>query len=181
MLVILLEVAAVFLASGATSDFTWLGLAVTAGFVWAVAELFRLSAPVLALILLGVVLDAVSAPLELYSRIEPWDLLIHALGGAIIAVAALEFAARALKKGYIVVRRRGYLIFAFTYLSVVAVGFLYELLEYLVDKLQYGYPKSLVSAYDSIEDQVFNILGATLVLAIYYYRSRRRGADGEGL
>jgi hypothetical protein len=180
-LLIVFELAAIFLLRNVASDFTWLGLAITAAFVWAVAELFRLSAPILLFVLLGVIVDAASALWELYSRIEPWDLWIHAMGGSIIAAGAIELISRLLKRGHVVTRGRKAFITTGTYLIVATIGFLYEFLEYLVDRFQYGYPKSLVSAYDSIEDQVLNIVGATLVLGIYYLWVGRRGSEVKGL
>lgn len=169
VLIILLEILGPFAFPNAASDFTWLGLIVTAIFAWGIMEYFRLSALILWITFVATVLDAASALFELYSRIEPWDLWIHALGGAIIAMGALEIVLRALKKDHITVRQQTPFVIGAVYLFTTTVGFLYEFWEYLVDKLQYGYPKSLVSAYDSVEDQLFNLLGATLVLAVYFF------------
>lgn len=176
-LVILTEALGPVLFPDIASDFTWLGLVVTALFVWGVMEFFRISAPVMAVALGATVFDGISALFEMYSRVETWDLWVHALGGAIIAIASLELILRALDKGHVAAQSRRSFIIGAVYLFTVTIGFLYEFWEYLVDKIQYGYPKSLVSAYDSIEDQIFNILGATLVLIVYHFwqvRKKRR-------
>ena len=175
VLIIFLEILGLFVFPSVVSDFTWLGLIVTAAFAWGIMELFRLSAPVLWITFAATVLDAASALFELYSRIESWDLWIHVLGGAIIAMGGLEIVLRALKKDHIAVRQQTPFVIGAVYLFTATMGFLYEFWEYLVDKLQYGYPKSLVSAYDSVEDQLFNLLGATLVLAVYcFWRAKLR-------
>lgn len=178
-ILIFLEALAPFVFTNVASDFTWLGLIVTAAFAWGVLELFRSSTFVLWIGWAAILLDGASALLELYSKIEPWDLWIHTFGGAMIAVAALDLIRRALKKGHVAARRQGPFVAAAIYLITATVGFLYEFWEYLVDKIQYGYPKSLVSAYDSIEDQLFNLLGATVVLVIYFLwkaRANRRAS-----
>jgi hypothetical protein len=168
-IIIVAESLAPFIWPGGATDFTWLGLIVTAIFAWTVIELFQLSTSLLLTTLALTILDAASALFELYSRIESWDIYIHILGGAIIAVAAMQIILRAIKNGGIVVtRKQTAFVTTMTYFFTATVGFLYEFWEYLVDKIQYGYPKSLVSAYDSVEDQIFNILGATLVLGAYY-------------
>jgi hypothetical protein len=167
-LIILLEIFGWFFYSEIASDFTWLGLVVTTGFIWAIAEFFRLSVPVMWIVVVSVVVDGLSALFQLYSNIAPWDCWIHAWGGFVIAAAALELVLRAFKKGYIKVRHQGSFIAGSVYMTVATLGFLYEFLEYLVDNIQYGYPRSLVSAYDSIEDQLYNLLGTTILLTIYY-------------
>lgn len=168
VLVIFLEALGPVIFPDVASDFTWLGLVVTALFIWGVMELFRISPAVMAIALAVTVFDGVSALFEMYSRVEFWDLLVHALGGAVIAIGSLQLVSRALKNGSVAVKRRAPFVVGTVYLFTVMIGFLYEFWEYLVDNIQYGYPKSLVSAYDSIEDQIFNIIGATLVLILYY-------------
>ncbi|OGY98620.1 MAG: hypothetical protein A2855_02100 [Candidatus Liptonbacteria bacterium RIFCSPHIGHO2_01_FULL_57_28] len=166
-IVLSLEFLGPFALPDIATDFTWLGLIVTTIFSWGILEFFRASALLLGIAFVAVILDAAGALLELYSRIEPWDLWIHAVGGGVIATATLELLRRALKEGRLSVRDHKLFLTTAVYLATTTVGFLYEFWEYVVDKLQYGYPKSLVSAYDSVEDQVLNLLGATLVLAIY--------------
>jgi len=171
--VIILELFGLFAWSHIASDFTWLGLLVTITFIWGIIEAFRFSTFLFWMAFGGVVLDGVSALLEIYSRISPWDRYVHAWGGFVIAIAALELILRALKKGYLTAKRRDTLVVISIYLLVTGIGFLYEFWEYLVDKLQYGSPHSLVSAYNSIEDQLFNLAGATLVVLIYCLWQRR--------
>ena len=172
--VIALEIFGPELLPHAASDFTWIGLIVTVVFAWIILEIFRLSALVFWMAFISVILDIFSDLLQLYSRIGVWDRWIHTFGGAIIALAALELVLRALRQDHLAARREDMLIPATVYMFTATIGFLYEFLEYLVDKLQYGYPRSLVSAYNSIEDQLFNLLGATLVLAAYFWWRRER-------
>ncbi len=161
------------------SDFTWFGLMVTAGFAWSMIEVFHFSPFVWMLALLAIILDAASALLLLYSRIPPWDRYVHTWCGMLIAAAGIELAIRMLEKEHIKVRNHAAFMAASTFLIVAGVGFLYEFLEYLVDRFQYGYPKSLVSAYNSIEDQLFNLLGAAIALTAYFVLRRRKNMRGE--
>ena len=166
---ILLEALSTFKLSAIASDFAWLGLVATAGLVWLLLELFDAAPFVWILALIATMLDAASALLLLYSRINPWDLIIHAVGGIVIAAGALELVLRNMRKGYLQISRYRTAFVAMSVLMTVAfVGLFYEVLEYLVDRLHYGYLKSLVGAYDSIEDQLFNLLGGVMVLGVYY-------------
>lgn len=166
--IIILEVIGRVFLPHIASDFTWLGLIVTAAFAWAVLELFKMPWYVWLLASVAVALDGASALLELYSKYGPWDEWMHLWGGLVIAAGALYMIRRGIRNGAFKVRLPEAFTAGGTILLVTFIGFLYEFWEYLVDKLQYGYPKSLVSAYDSIEDQLFNLLGASLVLAIYF-------------
>jgi hypothetical protein len=149
-------------------DFTWLGLAVTLAVVWLLLERFSAPSWIWAAALFLLVLDALSAFYLLYTRIYFWDYFMHALGGGLVAAGVLNQVLRR--------RRRPSLQFAAgaVYLIVAAVGFCYEFLEYLVDRFYFGYPRTLVSAYNTIEDQVFNLAGTTLVIAGYYAWTRHR-------
>lgn len=175
-LAIFLEIAGWIFIPHIASDFTWLGLVVTAAFAWGAAEALRVSAFPFWLIFAATVLDGASALFQLYSKIEPWDQWVHAWGGLVIAVGAIKLIRRGLRKEHIAARRHGPFIAVSVYLLVAGIGFLYEFWEYLVDRLQYGYPKSLVSAYDSVEDQLFNLLGATVALILYWLWTKRRAS-----
>jgi hypothetical protein len=173
ILVILAEIAGWILHPQIASDFTWFGLIVTALFSWAMVEIFRLPWHIWGLVILANIIDGLSALFMLYSKIEPWDRWIHGLGGFVIAAGALHLILRSLRHGHVSVKRHYPFVISSTYLIVAAIGFLYEFWEYLVDNIQYGYPKSLVNAYDSVEDQVSNLLGATVIIGIYFLYSRR--------
>ncbi len=149
-------------------DFTWLGLLATMIFVWTMLEVLQLHISVWLLVLVAVILDGASALLGLYSLIPPWDRLVHFWGGVVAGACALELILGFLEKRYISVQNKNIFTVASVFLLVTFLGFLYEFLEYLVDHFQYGYPRSLVSAYNSIEDQLFNLLGTTIVLGVYY-------------
>jgi hypothetical protein len=181
-LLILVELVSSFALPNIASDFAWLGLVVTAGFVWAMLEIFDAPSSVWILALIAILLDGASALLLLYSRIDSWDRLVHTFGGLVIAAGALDLALRALRKGYITVLRRKTFVIMTTLMTVASIGFLYEFLEYLVDQLYYHSPKTLVSAYDSIEDQLFNLLGGVIVLTAYFawnkWRERKQSAIG---
>lgn len=153
-------------------DFTWLGLLITFVFSWAMLELFRFPLFIWVLVFLFLILDVFSALLGLYSTISSWDKLMHTCGGALIATGALEIVLQLLKKEYIRTKYSKLFIIINVFFSVIFLGFLYEFWEYLVDKFQYGYVKSLVNVYNSIEDQLFNMLGTILVLIIYFLWQR---------
>ena len=165
--VISLEIAGILGAFPIASDFSWLGLAITTSFVWLALEYCQMPTSVWALACIGVVLDSGSSLLRLFSQIPYWDRPVHTFGGFASAAAMLVLALRALHHGHIRVRRRRLFLVAGVILGVSSAGFYYEVLEYLVDRFHYGSPSSLVSAYNTIEDQLFNTLGAVLLLAIY--------------
>lgn len=175
VITILIEGIGMFGLLPIAQDFTWLGLFVSFAFAWAMLEMLQFSSFVWISVSLLLILDVISALFGFYSSIYIWDKLIHFCGGSMIAIASLELILRILKNEYIRTLRTNLFIIINTFLSVTFIGFLYEVLEYLVDKFQYGYPKSLVSAYNSIEDQLFNILGASLVLITYYFWQKYKG------
>lgn len=179
VVIILLEIAGAFSWLPLAKDFTWIGLLVTIGFAWAMLEIFNFSPLIWFLALLMVILDSISSMEGLYSLIDPWDRLVHLCGGFLVAMAALELILRILKKEHVRVERAELFIGVNVFFAVVSVGFLYEFWEYLVDRVQYGYPKSLVNAYDSIEDQLFNILGGALVLISYFVWRKRKKMLGD--
>lgn len=174
IITILIEAAGMFGFLPIVPDFTWLGLFVTFIFAWVMLELFQFSLVVWFFVFLLLILDVLSALLGLYSRVLSWDKLMHFCGGAMIAVAALEFILRMIKRGYVAVARSNLFVVIGVFFSVTFIGFLYEVWEYLVDKIQYGFPKTLVDVYNSIEDQLFNLLGTILVLLIYYSWQKRK-------
>lgn len=168
IITILLECAGALGFLPIAQDFTWLGLMITFIFAWAMLELFRFPFFIWVFVFLFLILDVFSSLLGLYSTISSWDKLVHTCGGALVAIGSLEVILQLLKKEYIRAKYPKLFIIINVFFSVTFLGFLYEFWEYLVDKFQYGYVKSLVSVYNSIEDQLFNILGATLVLTIYF-------------
>jgi hypothetical protein len=168
----LVELLGVFGALPLASDFTWLGLLATALFVWFMLELLDASPYIWVGSFFTVIIDGLSSLYGLYSRIEYWDVSIHLLGGILVGTFGLEFITRRITREHVHIRHTKLLIFLGVLLITTAMGFLYEFGEYLVDRFQYGYPKSLVNAYDSIEDQVMNLLGSMSVLAIYFLRRR---------
>ena len=168
VITIILECAGVLGFLPIAQDFTWLGLLITFVFSWAMLELFRFPLFIWIFVFFFLILDVLSALLGLYSTISSWDKLMHTCGGALIATGALELVLQLLKKEYIRTKYPRLFVIINVLFSVMSLGFLYEFWEYLVDKLQYGYVKSLVSVYNSIEDQLFNLLGTILVLAVYF-------------
>ena len=151
------------------SDFTWLGLIVTLVGAWIALEVSESPTWLWWVTLAMVLMDGVSDLLLLYSRIGNWDRLMHALGGSVIAAWALQLALRSLSRGHVRVRRRVFYIIASVVGATVLGGFLYEALEYAVDRWHYDQPTTLVSAYDTVDDQLFNLLGAGIVLSGYYF------------
>ena len=168
VITIILECAGVLGFLPIAQDFTWLGLLITFVFSWAMLELFRFPIFIWIFVFFFLILDVLSALLGLYSTISSWDKLMHTCGGALIATGALELVLQLLKKEYIRTKYPRLFVIINVLFSVMSLGFLYEFWEYLVDKLQYGYVKSLVSVYNCIEDQLFNLLGTILVLVVYF-------------
>jgi len=176
IITILIEAVGMFGFLPIVQDFTWLGLFATFVFAWVMLELLQFSFHVWISVFFLLILDVLSALLGLYSRIVNWDKFMHFWGGGMIAIAALEIILRIIEKEIINIKHSKTFIIINTFFSVTLLGFLYEFLEYLVDKIQYGYPKTLVDVYNSIEDQLCNLLGAAAVLVVYYtWKKRKNG------
>ena len=174
VVIIFLEILGIFGILPLASDFTWLGLIVTALFIWLMLELLNASPLLWAGSIFMVIIDGLSSLLGLYSRVEYWDISIHLLGGVIMGSFGLEFITRRIKKEHAHKRHTNLLIVLGVLLLTTSMGFLYEFGEYLVDRFQYGFPKSLVGAYDSIEDQLANLLGTAFVLSVYFLKKNSK-------
>ena len=174
IIAILIEAVGMFGFLPIVQDFTWLGLFATFVFAWVMLELLQFSFRVWIAVFFLLILDVFSALLGLYSRIINWDKLMHFFGGGMITIAALEIILRIIEKEIISIKHSKLFIIVNVFFSVILIGFLYEFLEYLIDKIQYGYPKTLVDVYNSIEDQLCNLLGATVVLVVYYTWQKRK-------
>jgi len=155
------------------NDFKWLGLLITAVFAWVVLEQLEFSSTVWLLTFSMIILDGASAVFLLYSRIDVWDMLMHVFGGFVIGWAAIEILDRRIEREPFRNERSAMFVIIGSLLIVIALGFGYEFLEYIIDRFFFGYPRTLVSAYDSIEDQLFNILGALLAASMYAARRRK--------
>lgn len=172
ILIILLELLGIFGILPLASDFTWLGLLATALFIWLMLEWLDASPLIWAGSVFTVIIDGLSALFGLYSQIEFWDVAMHLIGGALLGAFGLEFIIRRINKEHTHARHTNLLIILGVLLLTTSIGFLYEFGEYLIDRLQYGFPKTLVNAYDSIEDQLSNLTGTILVLVIYFVRRK---------
>lgn len=168
IILILLELPGLFGAPLVATDFTWLGLIATAVVIWGALELLKTPTFLWPIAFIATVLDSASSLFGLYSRIDSWDVLVHTWGGMLVGAWALELILRGMRNGELQVRHKTLFTIIGTLLIMATVGFLYEFWEYLVDRFQYGEVKSLVSVYNSIEDQLFNLFGTALVVGGYY-------------
>ena len=172
LVIILVDLLGTFWILPLATDFTWLGLLLTALFAWLVLELINAPPLLWAGSLFAIVLDIISATFGLYSRIYAWDVFMHLMGGTMVGFFGLEIITRKIYKEHTHRNHTNLLIIVGVILLTITTGFLYELAEYLIDRFQYGSPKSLVSAYNTIEDQLFNLVGTVLTLSIYFIRKQ---------
>lgn len=137
-------------------DFSWLGLIGTALLIWLILELYHkfyqaLPDFIFLTAFFGVGLDAFSDMFRFYSQIMWWDRLMHFIGGGLIAILIFYI----FKKPYL-----------YTFFAVSFLGFLYEYWELLIDRYYFGFSRALGDGPDTVDDLLFNLLGAALVLIV---------------
>ncbi len=117
-------------------------------------------------ITLAVFLDAIGTTFGFYETIDRWDNLTHAVSGSVVAAA-----------GYVIVRVIDIydnevhlpprLMFIFIFLFILAVGVIWEILEYVTDvfAIWVGIDVFLVQygIHDTMGDMFFNLVGAFVV------------------
>ncbi len=157
-----------------TLDFSWLGLIGTAFFIWLSLEVYHYFYQPLPWFIYftafsGVTLDAFSDIFHLYSQIIWWDRWMHFFEGAIAAIIILYL----FKKSPFYSHAKDFSVGVYTILLISFLGFLYEYLEFLIDKFYFGYPKSLGDGPDTVDDMLFNLLGATIIMALLFFWNRK--------
>ena len=167
--VVLLELLLWSISTAEPRDFTWAGLVITSFGAALLTELFRLTVTARLAVLAAIALDGLGAINGWYAQVPYYDAYMHAFGGLCIGMGAWTFARNNEPSS---TSRDAQLHAWLIALGLVAmIGLAYEGLEYCVDKLQYDYPMSLVSAYNTIEDQACNVAGGFLGVFL-----ARRGA-----
>lgn len=167
-----------------TLDFTWLGLLITSSVVWIGLELIHrslrrthhraLPLHLWWLAFLGVAFDALGDINGWYSTYLWYDRAAHLIASGIAAIILLHLLRTLLHADTETHHPRLALFLSFT--SVATLGVLYEIEEYLEDVI--NLTNRLGDAFDTVEDLIFNILGAGLILFAYdRLRHSRLGAS----
>lgn len=167
-----------------TLDFTWLGLLITSSAVWIGLELVHrslhrkhhraLPLHLWWLAFFAVAFDAFGDINRWYSAYGWYDRAAHLIASGIAAVILFHLLRALLHQDTEKHHPRLALILSFT--SVATLGVLYEVEEYLEDVI--NLTNRLGDAFDTVEDLIFNILGAGLVLLLYdHFRNPRLGAS----
>ncbi|MBU0598518.1 hypothetical protein KKF61_06060 [Patescibacteria group bacterium] len=163
-----------------TLDFTWLGLVVTAVFVWAALEIVsaRLKKTtnrtlpwiVFFACFFSISFDALGDVAGWYSRFVWYDQVGHTLGGAMAALLMFFVLWRLNQAGRIKIGKKLLGFMAIT--GSAFFGVLYELEEYLEDVFTGG--NRLGSGVDTANDMMWNTIGALIVvlIAVKILRSR---------
>ncbi len=173
---ILFELANLFGLLHYELEFSWFGLALTAGAVWGGLELVRyylikkfnyiLPSFVFLFPLGNVLLDAIGDIQGWYGEFAWYDQLMHFLGGASAAGVIFFIMCAVLKRRRIEFKK--YIIGSYAFLAAVFLGNLYELEEY-AETLFLGNNR-LGDRLDTPNDLLMNMLGAlTGVLIVYFY------------
>ena len=155
-----------------TIDFSWLGLVLTAGFVWVVLEIvsWRLKKvsgkplPWIAFLLslLSVSFDAFGDTHHFYSRFDWYDQVAHVIGGAMAALVAFVVFWRLVEAGRIMLGKK---LTGFVALCISAfLGVLYELEEYLEDVFTGS--QRAGNSVDTSNDLLWNTVGALVIVVI---------------
>ncbi len=167
-----------------TLDFSWLGLVLTAGFVWVSLEIIswrlkKVSGKPLPwfaffLSLLSVSFDAFGDTHHLYSRFFWYDQVAHVIGGAMAGLVTFVFVWRLVEAGRINLGRKLSGFFAVCISSFL--GVLYEIEEYLEDVLTGS--QRAGNSFDTSNDLLWNTVGALVIVAIAVLLIKKR-VNGE--
>ena len=151
--------------------FTWFGLVGTALIAWTFLEIAKPPFWLQAVAFGHVTLDAYSDIYQLYGRwapTYPWDRVMHVLGGAVVALFAIELLSRAFRNGLLASRRPLLALALGTVLVTGFAGYGYEVWEYITDTVYTKKSIALGDGRDTVDDLNLNVLGSLLALAGSY-------------
>ncbi|MBI2624026.1 hypothetical protein HYW67_00845 [Candidatus Parcubacteria bacterium] len=168
-----------------TLDFSWLGLMVTAVAVLALLEgsaflLKRTTGRGLHPVAyfagaVALAVDAIGDIVHLYGRFAWYDQAAHFLGGAVVGIVAFNVLWQLEGVGRIRIGAGWRSLFI---VSMGALfGSLYEIEEYLEDLWKWHRQVRLGDGPDTVNDIIFNILGALAVAIIAAFIVRKRHVD----
>lgn len=166
-----------------TLDFSWFGLILTSGFIWAAIEITSsklhkhvaagLPWPVYCVGLLGVSWDALGDVSHLYARFSWYDQAAHFGGGMTAALVFFFIFHLVNQSGKITIGPK--LLGFFAIASANLLGVLYELEEYAETVIFHN--NRLGDALDTPNDLMWNLIGslcAVLIASWYVRRIRSR-------
>lgn len=163
-----------------TLEFTWLGLILTAGFVWASLEIIswqlrKHGARYLWGItylgaLFSVCADAFGDIFRFYGNFSWYDQVTHFFGGAVVALIVFDLLTALYQSGKIIlpIKGRGVVSVAIA----MAMGSIYEIEEYSEDVLFKSH--RLGDGFDTANDMLCNALGAAVIIIILVIIRRRK-------
>ena len=163
-----------------TLEFTWLGLILTAGFVWVSLEIIswqlrKHGARYLWGItylgaLFSVCADAFGDIFRFYGNFFWYDQAAHSIGGAVVALIAFNLLTALYQSGKIVlpIKGRGVISVAIA----MAMGAFYEIEEYLEDVFFHSH--RLGDGFDTANDLLCNTFGAVVIIIILVIIRRRK-------
>jgi glycopeptide antibiotics resistance protein len=131
--------------------------------VWFFLEIINGPGLIWLIVFLNTLLDSISDSEHLYSRWMNWDRFMHFAGGATVAVVAAYVLPRWLRKLFPGQKINPWLIVLLVFGTVSLAGLAYETWEYLV---HFKYPWELGDGADTVDDQLFNLVGSLTVLVV---------------
>jgi len=173
--------------------FTWIGLAITAIFVWIILETASLytrkkcGRPIPGLAMMAAVgvvyFDALGDIFHLYANYGWYDQLAHFLGGAAVGGIIFSIVRSLLDCQHIRLGAFGAGFFSWTTAAFFSV--LYELEEYFEDyfagRIAAGYTLRLGDGPDTANDLFLDLVGSLLIIVIasviYYVYHRKHSAN----
>ncbi len=152
-----------------TLDFSWLGLLATSVGSLIVIEVLALSPLPYFLAAIGLWLDALGDVAHLYGRFGWYDQFMHLVGGGIVMAASLSLLKKHGQKYALPLVLTIFLALGF----VALFGDLYEIEEYLEDRLYHGRQVRLGDGPDTADDLMWNLAGGAAVGVIYFLISKK--------
>lgn len=166
-----------------TLDFSWLGLMLTGGFIWAAIEISSrrlllsvgqgLPWVVYIVGLFGTSWDALGDIAHFYNQFDWYDQVAHFNGGMTPALIFFFIFTLLVRRGKLSIGPK--LLAFFAVASANVLGILYEIEEYLEDV--FFHTNRLGDGPDTANDLMLNLIGsviAVLIASYYVYRLRIR-------
>ena len=162
-----------------TLDFSWLGIMLTASFIWGAIEItsYRINKStgqpfpwlVYLIGLIGTTWDALGDVAHFYSRYEWYDQVAHALGAAAAALVIFFALWRLKEAGKLVIGDK--LLATFSFCSAAFLSVLYEVEEYLEDV--FFHTNRLGNGVDTANDLLWNTVGSIIIVFTALYIMKR--------
>lgn len=172
-----------------TLDFTWIGLVITAVFVWVAIELIShhlkkatgegLPWSIYFISLFGITWDALGDVVHWYAQFVWYDQAAHIIGGSALGIVAFITLWRLNQAKKIILPR--WLLNTLSLTIANMVGVLYEVEEYTEDIISLS--DRLGSGVDTVNDMLLNLVGALVFIFIadWYVHHIQRKKSSESI